>query len=224
MATINAYNGFAFNLADLSGANLFLGISYFGTPTTYQIDRFDGAIDFFTGTGFSYLSATDPTPVSGTIDYYGFYVTPTLLAFDASGLSLSAVDLYRVAHTLDPIDDQLLFLSQLAGDDYIDGDTGNDLIEGYGGNDVLVGRSGIDGLIGDDGNDYLLGGLGKDYLLGGFGSDVFDFNLIAETGKKGATRDVILDFQHKIDHIDMRDIDANSKKPGNQNFHFVRGA
>jgi hypothetical protein len=68
----------------------------------------------------------------------------------------------------------------------------------------------------------LRGGLGKDILTGGGGPDHFDFDAIAES-VIGPKRDVIRDFhdsQH--DKIDLATIDANTGKPGNQPFVFIR--
>ncbi len=50
-------------------------------------------------------------------------------------------------------------------------------------------------------------------MTGGAGADDFDFNRVAEIGK-GATRDVIKDFAHLIDDIDLSTIDANGVAPG----------
>ena len=86
---------------------------------------------------------------------------------------------------------------------------------------IFVGGALKDVFDGAGGNDRLTGGLGRDTLTGGAGSDTFDFNAIAESGKKASTRDVITDFKHKTDHIDLKDIDANSKKPGDQAFKFI---
>ena len=68
-------------------------------------------------------------------------------------------------------------------------------------------------------------------LTGGLGHDVFDFNRIGETGKTGATRDVITDFTHGQDKIDLFDIDAKQgtvkndafKFIGTHDFHHVKG-
>ena len=103
----------------------------------------------------------------------------------------------------------------LAGGDF------NDTLFGLGGNDRLFGHGGKDKMDGGTGDDYLRGGLGRDTMTGGAGRDVFDFNSIKDTGKAAAKRDVITDFKHKTDDIDLKDIDANSKKPGDQAFKFI---
>jgi serralysin len=73
---------------------------------------------------------------------------------------------------------------------------------------------------GGAGNDTLIGGLGKDVLFGDAGSDTFDFNTKAESAV-GAKQDIIADFVHDQDHINLRDIDANSRTQPNDNFKFL---
>ncbi len=76
-------------------------------------------------------------------------------------------------------------------------------------------------LTGNAGSNVITGGAGRDTMTGGLLRDVFDFNKITETGKTAATRDVIKDFKHGVDDIDLRTIDASTKKGGNQNFKFI---
>ena len=85
----------------------------------------------------------------------------------------------------------------------------------------MSGGSGRNVLSGLGGNDTLAGGLGRDTLTGGANKDVFDFNSVLESGKTANTRDVITDFKHLIDDIDIRTIDSNSTVAGNQNFSFI---
>ena len=97
----------------------------------------------------------------------------------------------------------------------IDGNTGNNKLIGLGGNDTLNGGAG---------NDILTGGLGKDTMTGGVGADDFDFNSVAEIGN-GATRDIIKDFVHLSDDIDLSTIDANGAAAGNTfSFLAAKGA
>ncbi len=98
--------------------------------------------------------------------------------------------------------------------------TGNALANVITGNGVANTLSGLGGI------DTLIGGAGKDTMTGGLLRDVFDFNKTTETGKTAATRDVIKDFTHLLDDIDLSTIDANSKIAGNQSFSFlaVKGA
>ena len=58
-------------------------------------------------------------------------------------------------------------------------------------------------------------------MSGGPGEDIYDFDGKKDTGKTAATRDKILDFEHDIDGIDLRGIDAKTSAAGNQAFKFV---
>ena len=87
--------------------------------------------------------------------------------------------------------------------------------------DKIFGFAGNDTLSGLVGNDILTGGLGRDTMTGGAGYDDFDFNAVSETGKSASTRDIVKDFQHLIDDIDLSTINANSKVAGNQAFSFL---
>jgi len=105
----------------------------------------------------------------------------------------------------------------------IDGGDGNDTLTGGISDDTLLGGAGNDFLRGTLGEDTLRGGIGKDRLAGGADADTFVFGTIGEAGK-GATGDIILDFQRGSDVIDLHLIDANTGVTGNQAFTFVTGA
>lgn len=85
----------------------------------------------------------------------------------------------------------------------------------------LKGNAGANTLIGNDGANVLTGGKGRDIMTGGAGADDFDFNSKSETGKTASKRDKITDFQRKVDDIDLRGIDASTKKGGDQKFKFI---
>ncbi len=88
-------------------------------------------------------------------------------------------------------------------------------------NNKLIGNSVANKLSGLAGNDILNGGLGKDKLTGGAGKDVFDFNSVLEIGKK-TKGDLITDFSHKLDKINLFDIDANSApNKTNDTFKYI---
>ncbi|HEY7382101.1 MAG TPA: M10 family metallopeptidase C-terminal domain-containing protein, partial [Beijerinckiaceae bacterium] len=103
---------------------------------------------------------------------------------------------------------------------------GNDRIDGGNGNDRIDGGTGSDTLIGGAGVDTLTGGRGRDVMTGGAARDLFDFNIAADTGRTASTRDVIRDFTHLTDDIDVSTIDANGSAAGNAAFTFLaaRGA
>ena len=56
-------------------------------------------------------------------------------------------------------------------------------------------------------------------MTGGAAADDFDFNTVAEIGR-GATRDIVRDFTHLVDDIDVSTIDANGAAAGNTAFIF----
>ena len=91
-----------------------------------------------------------------------------------------------------------------------DGTSGNDIIAGDGLANTINGAGGNDLLFGAAGNDKLTGGAGRDLLAGGAGGDTFVFAAVAQSGTTAGTRDVIADFQHGIDKIDLSAIDAKS--------------
>lgn len=108
----------------------------------------------------------------------------------------------------------------MAGNDVLFGNDDNDRLNGGRGNDRLYGGAGRDVLNGSDGIDHLYGGAGKDLLVGGAGKDVFVF----AAGDSGATRttaDIITDFVHLQDKLDLSKIDTNPALGGAQPFLFI---
>lgn len=95
------------------------------------------------------------------------------------------------------------------------------LMQGSANGDVLWGEAGNDRLFGNGGNDTLRGGLGVDILSSGAGRDTFDFNHVMESGYGRAAPDLIADFAHGLDRIDLSGIDANIRVAGNQAFAFL---
>jgi Ca2+-binding RTX toxin-like protein len=90
-------------------------------------------------------------------------------------------------------------------------------IRGNGKRDQLIGDLGDDILRGGKGNDHLNGGEGADILIGGRGSDRFVYSsLIESTVERSDT----LQFGQR-DQIDLRRLDANASRKGNQAFQFV---
>jgi hypothetical protein len=96
-----------------------------------------------------------------------------------------------------------------------------EIVTGNSAANVIVGGVKNDTLSGLGGNDRLTGGAGRDKLTGGAGADDFIFTLSSQSGKTATTRDVITDFQHLIDDIDLSGIDANGSAAGNGRFSFV---
>jgi serralysin len=104
-----------------------------------------------------------------------------------------------------------------ADEDDLRGGTDSDTLTGRGGDDILTGSLGGDSLDGGAGNDTLIGGTEKDRLTGGADADVFRFATAAEAGQ-GATADVILDFEHLVDVIDVSAFMAGAAFIGNTAF------
>lgn len=98
------------------------------------------------------------------------------------------------------------------------GNSGANIIRGNDAANILSGLSGNDSLHGGGGRDILRGGAGRDVMSGGADRDVFDFNLRTETGITSATRDIIMDFRHLVDDIDLKSIDASTLLAGNNSF------
>jgi hypothetical protein len=64
-------------------------------------------------------------------------------------------------------------------------------------------------------------GSSKDTATGGLGRDLYDFNTAAESGAGTTNRDVVTDFLHLTDKLDLMGIDANGAIAGDQAFRFV---
>lgn len=84
-----------------------------------------------------------------------------------------------------------------------------------------TGSSGGNTIVGNAAANILTGGLSRDILTGGGGKDIFDFNTQIDSGRTGTTRDLITDFLHLTDRIDLSGIDANTVMSGNQSFTFL---
>ena len=88
----------------------------------------------------------------------------------------------------------------------------------------IVGSRAADTFKGDAGANWFMGGDGKDLYTGGGGRDTFDFNTVNDSRVGASARDVITDFTHGTDKIDLSGIDADTTKPGDQAFHWVGSA
>ena len=86
---------------------------------------------------------------------------------------------------------------------------------GGGGDDLLIGNEDANRLDGGLGDDVVAGGLGADTLVGGEGSDRFQYKTLAEL-----EGDTIVDLDNP-DTLDLRGIDADEIKTGNQSFKVV---
>jgi len=95
------------------------------------------------------------------------------------------------------------------GRDTLNLGAGNDIGFGGDGRDELFGNAGNDLLFGGDGLDHLAGGLGQDYLTGGAGRDFFDYSSLLDSRPGVDNRDHIQDFQHRVDKIDLSDLNLD---------------
>jgi Ca2+-binding RTX toxin-like protein len=120
------------------------------------------------------------------------------------GLQLDFQEASAAASTPDKTDDVVLWAKAFAGDDVFFGSKAADVFEGF------------------DGNDRVTGGLGSDKLYGGAGSDTFVFKSYKDSTVAKSGQDTIYDFSRsEKDKIDLRALDANTKKGGNQAFSFI---
>ena len=92
--------------------------------------------------------------------------------------------------------------------------TGNELANTLTGN--VYGNT----LSGMDGADTLIGAEGADTLTGGAGADSFVFRM-GDSGLDAANRDVVTDFVHGPDRIDLRQIDAIAATGADDAFVFI---
>lgn len=85
------------------------------------------------------------------------------------------------------------------GNDSLSGGASVDRLFGGKGNDTLMGNGGNDIMNGHADNDRIFGGLGVDTLTGAEGKDTFVF----DTAPSSSNRDVITDFSHLDDTIQL---------------------
>jgi serralysin len=94
----------------------------------------------------------------------------------------------------------------------------DDKITGDGKANQLRGNEANDKISGGGGKDTIVGGIGRDTLTGGAEKDTFIFGTLADSGIDAATRDLITDFKHLTDKIDVSAIDPNIESFEDLNF------
>jgi hypothetical protein len=118
---------------------------------------------------------------------------------------------------------------------------------GRGGDDRIIARGGNDKLFGGNGNDHLVGGEGRDVMSGGFGKDQISLQNHGDRAEGGAGADLFIvgdmlpmrddgtptvggnnaarlfieDFQKDADTLNLRAIDGNLARRGDQPLHFA---
>lgn len=154
---------------------------------------------------------------------------------DATGVTVDLTNSTTAQNTVKAGLDLVSGIENVIGSNYKDILTGNTtanlLIGGNGadkllgglGNDKLYGGAGNDTIQGGDGSDVIFGGDGKDSMTGNAGSDIFYFDEVYDSAAS-ASRDVITDFVHGTDKINLRYIDAKPLVDGEQAFTFSSGA
>jgi VCBS repeat-containing protein len=202
---------FTNNDSDAEGNTLFV-TAVSGLPAGLSAHS-DGAghIDYISGTA-----------LAG--DYTLSYTLSDGSLTDTATISLKILDTTNGADTfaLDGNDfsyiDAQNNVDTLTGDLLLSGNAGIDTFIGNNGNDVLSGGAGDDNLFGNENNDRLTGGAGADHLTGGNNVDTFAY--LATSDSTLATSDVIADFTHGTDKIDLSAIDA---VPGGADNAFAFG-
>ena len=114
------------------------------------------------------------------------------------------------------LDNTAGFLTALNGT----GNSAANVITGNSNGNILSGASGNDTISGGAGGDIIIGGAGKDTITGGSGSDDFDYNATSES-TVGANRDIVTDFAHNSDDIDLSSIDSDLNVFNDQAFTFI---
>src|SRR6056297_591532 len=112
------------------------------------------------------------------------------------------------------------------------GSRSGDALYGSNGDNSIFGGNGYDRLYGRAGDDVLEGGLGGDVFYGNLGADkmtgdttlqmdrfVYFTNL--DSGAGAGNRDIITDFQHGVDRIELSRLDADLSQGFKQAFNFI---
>ena len=217
-------NTFAGSLAfELSGltpggsteALIYLPVGYSGDGSAYvRYNYASGLFEDYRDAEGKRLYAFTDTDGDGFGDAITLTLTDGDAQWDGDGLANGSV--------LDPG-----FLAsgaiEITGDGQDNRLSGNILanqIRGKGKSDVLIGDLGDDILRGGKGNDRFNGGEGSDIVIGGLGADRFRYSaLIDSTAEHSDT----IQFNQR-DQIDLRRLDANAMRQGNQAFSFVADA
>ena len=104
------------------------------------------------------------------------------------------------------------------------GSSGNDTIIGNDLANKIVAKSGDDVIKGGLGNDTIDAGDGADTVWGGAGNDLFVFGRGGDMDNSLGAVDIYMDFQRGADKFDLRLIDADGARSGDQAFTFIGGA
>lgn len=201
MAKLKVHEDYRLDMRVLEYTKLFSGAAFAVTNTSLKFIYADGTVEHFTGFGFGLDS--NGLPTRGNVRSYSL-TTDGDRAISLEGVKVTIAEIIRAATTVSAVDDRRLVEKMFGGNDAITGGELDDIIRGY------------------KGNDKITGGGGADKLYGGAGSDTFVFKSIDDSAVESFGRDKIMDFRpFQSDRIDLRAIDADSTKTGNQKFKFI---
>ncbi len=206
-------------LADLTASNLVLHVSG-ATTIDYQVHNVGTDTATPSTAGF-YLSTDSTITTSDT--YIGSAATASLEggATDTeSGVPLTLPDnLTPGTYYLGVLADSGTVITEAS--EANNASNTIPLILGNNSGNTLTGTSGNDTIFGFDGSDRLTGGKGADVLTGGADADTFAY--AATTDSSPSAPDVMSDFVHGVDHLDLSAIDADTshRAKGNQVFGFA---
>lgn len=201
MAKLAVHEDYRLNMRTLDYTDLFTGAGYYLTSTNLRFFYQDGTIELFRGFGFG--TDVNGNPTKGHVRSYALFIDGDR-ALTLDGLRLTMGEIVKAALTISAVDDRRLIEKMFSGNDTIRGGELDDVIRGH------------------KGNDKITGGVGADQLYGGTGTDTFIFKSIDDSTVEAFGRDKIMDFRpFQADRIDLRSIDADSTKSGNQKFKFI---
>ena len=167
------------------------------------------------GAGFTY-GGPNEFPADGTITS----IRVTFAGNPVLSITRTSLDVSDMRDAIDASQPQLILNAMLGGDDKVlGGRDGSNVLFALGGDDLVAGGNADDTLDGGAGNDTLFGGRGSDVLTGGAASDLYVFSSTLDSRK--SSPDVIIGLDDASDIIDLRAIDANVNKTGNQAFEIV---
>ncbi|BAI87982.1 MULTISPECIES: calcium-binding protein [Limnospira] len=116
-------------------------------------------------------------------------------------------------------------ITNLQGNNTVEGSERNDLLVTGSGNDLLLGGNGDDTLLGGAGNDFLFGGSGNDLLDGGPGDDTLEggFGVNTLVGGEGDNQ-FFYRFSEAVKTTTSADFITDFNQGGNDRLVFVRDA
>lgn len=200
MATVDVHDRVSVDMSSLNFSNWLGGSHYMFDQWSYLIKNGPFTEEFH-GYGIGLDMRGEPT--RGVVTSYEFYDRNHLAAF-IEGFKVTASEIVRAAKSNTLNDDYAVFAKMLKGNDFISGGNLSDVLVGFGGKDWIEGQR------------------GADQLWGGRDADTFVFNSVEDSTTNWRGRDTIFDFkQFEGDRIDLRNIDANTKKGGDQIFEFI---